>query len=384
MNRICVVTGNRAEYGLLRWVMDGIKNSDFLELKTIVTGMHLLPEYGLTLNQIKEDGFNIDKKIDILLSSDTPVGITKSMGIGLISFADALDELKPDLLLVLGDRFETLAAVNAALIAKIPVAHLHGGESTEGLIDEAIRHSITKMSHIHFVAAETYKEKVIQLGEQPNTVFNVGGLGLDNLSRLELLDKKKLEETLDFKFKDRNLLITFHPVTLESDTSKLQIEELLEAISSLTNTGFIFTMPNMDTDGKVLFEMIKNFNKDNENAKLFDSLGQLKYLSCIKHVDMVVGNSSSGLIEVPSFKKPTINIGDRQKGRLKANSVIDCDPVKKSITNALNKAFSSEFQNIVRETINPYGNGGASNKIIKILEEYNFKNILKKSFYKLS
>lgn len=383
MNRICVVTGNRAEYGLLRWVMDGIKNSDFLELKTIVTGMHLLPEYGLTLDHIKKDGFNIDKKIDILLSSDTPVGITKSMGIGLISFADALDELKPDLLLVLGDRFETLAAVNAALIAKIPVAHLHGGESTEGVIDEAIRHSITKMSHIHFVAAQIYKEKVIQLGEHPNTVFNVGGLGLDNLARLDLLDKKMLEKNLDFKFKDRNLLITFHPVTLESNTSELQIKELLEAISTLKNTGFIFTMPNMDTGGKVIFEIIKNFTKDKENAKLFSSLGQLRYLSCIKYVDIVVGNSSSGLIEVPSFKKPTINIGDRQKGRLKANSVIDCDPDKKSITNSLNKAFSSEFQNIVKETINPYGNGGASNKIIKILEEYNFKNILKKSFYKL-
>jgi len=383
MKKICVVTGNRAEYGLLRWVMDGINNSELLELNVIATGMHLLPDYGLTVNNIEKDGFQIDKKIEMLLSSDTPVGISKSMGIGLIGFADTLEQLKPDLLLVLGDRFEILSAVTAALIARIPVAHLHGGESTEGLIDEAIRHSITKMSHIHFVASEIYRKKVIQLGEHPERVFNVGGLGIDNLLKLDLLEKEELEKELDFKFKDRNLLITFHPITLENNTSNIHMNELLEALFSLKNTGLIFTMPNIDTDGRVIFDMIKQFIKGKEHAKLFSSLGQLRYLSCIKHVDAVIGNSSSGLIEVPSLKKPTINIGDRQKGRLKASSVIDCKPMKKSIIDSLNKAFSSDFQYIVRGTINPYGNGGASQKIIKILEEYNFKNILKKSFYEL-
>ncbi len=383
MKKICVVTGNRAEYGLLRWVMDGINNSELLELNVIATGMHLLPDYGLTVKNIEKDGFHIDKKIEMLLSSDNSVGISKSMGIGLIGFADALDQLKPDLLLVLGDRFEILSAVTAALIARIPIAHLHGGESTEGLIDEAIRHSITKMSHIHFVASEIYRKKVIQLGENPERVFNVGGLGIDNLLKLDLLEKEDLEKELDFKFKDRNLLITFHPVTLENNTSKKHMHELLDALLLLKNTGLIFTMPNVDTDGKVLLEMIKEFISDNENAKLFSSLGQLKYFSCIKYVDVVIGNSSSGLIEVPSLKKPTINIGDRQKGRLKANSVIDCKATKKSIIESLNKAFSKEFQSIVKETINPYGRGGASKKIIKILEEYNLKDILKKSFYEI-
>lgn len=383
MRKVCVVTGSRAEYGLLRWVMDGIKKSNLLDLNLIVTGMHFAPEYGLTINEIKKDGFHIDKKIDSLLTSNTPAGITKSMGLGLIGFADALDDLKPDLLLVLGDRYEILTAVNAALLARIPVAHLHGGESTEGVIDEAIRHSITKMSHLHCVASDVYKKRVIQLGEHPNTVFNVGGLGIDNLLRLDLLDKKDLEKSIDFKLKDRNLLITFHPVTLENNTSERQIFELLEALSAFENTGLIFTMPNADTDGKKISEMIRNFSKDNTNAILFNSLGQLRYLSCVKHVDAVVGNSSSGIAEVPSFKKPTINIGDRQKGRLKAKSVIDCDPIKDSIFYAIKRAFSEEFKLEVQGSINPYGNGGASNEVLKILENIEFENILKKSFYDL-
>ena len=383
MKKICAVTGSRAEYGLLRWVMEGIKKSKLLNLQLIVTGMHLLPEFGLTANSIVSDGFHIDKKIDMLLSSDTPVGITKSMGIGLIGFAEALNELKPDLLLVLGDRFEILTAVNAALLARIPIAHIHGGESTEGAIDEAIRHSITKMSHIHFVASRTYKNRVIQLGEHPNTVYNIGGLGIDNFTKLNLLDKSSLEKAIEFKLKNKNLLITFHPVTLENNTSKNQMNELLHSLSELKDTGLIFTMPNADTDSRVLFKMIQDFVLKNRNAIVFSSLGQIRYLSCIKYVDAVIGNSSSGLIEVPYLKKPTINIGDRQKGRLKADTIIDCNPERLSINNAIKKAFSNDFKSKIKDSINPYGNGGGSEKIVKIIEGYNLNDILKKNFYNI-
>ncbi len=383
MKKICVVTGSRAEYGLLRWVLEGINKSKLLNLQLIVTGMHLLPEFGSTVNSIENDGFYIDKKIEMLLSSDTPVGITKSMGLGLIGFAEALNELKPDLLLVLGDRFEILTAVNAALLARIPIAHIHGGESTSGAIDEAIRHSITKMSHIHFVASSTYKNRVIQLGEHPNTVYNVGGLGIDNFIKLNLLDKNSLEKEIEFKLKNTNLLITYHPVTLENNTSKDQMYELLHSLSELEDTGLIFTMPNADPDSKVLFEMIKDFVQKNINAKVFFSLGQLRYLSCIKYVDAVIGNSSSGLIEVPYLKKPTINIGDRQKGRLKANTVIDCSPNRLSISMAIKKALSNDFKSKLKNCINPYGDGGGSEKIVKIIEEYNLNDILKKNFYNI-
>ena len=381
MKKICVVTGSRAEYGLLRWVLEGIKKSKLLDLQLIVTGMHLLPEFGLTVNSIEKDGFFIDKKIDMLLSSDTPVGITKSMGLGLIGFGEALNELMPDLLLVLGDRFEILTAVNAALLARIPIAHIHGGETTAGAIDEAIRHSITKMSHIHFVASRTYKNRVIQLGEHPNNVYNVGGLGIDNLIKLDLLDKNSLERSIEFKLKKINLLITFHPVTLENNTSKNQMNELLHSLSDRRETGLIFTMPNADTNSKVLFEMIQDFVQKNTNAKVFSSLGQIRYLSCIKYVDAVIGNSSSGLIEVPYLKKPTINIGDRQKGRLKADTVIDCKPKRLSINKAINKALSNNFKSKIKDCINLYGNGGGSEKIVKIIEGYNLNKILKKNFY---
>ena len=384
MKKICVITGTRAEYGLLRWVMEEIKGSNVLTLNLIVCGMHLSPEFGLTIKQIEEDGFKVNKKIEMLLSSDTPASIAKSMGIGLISFADALEDLKPDLIMVLGDRYEILSAASAALVARIPVAHLHGGESTERCIDEAIRHSITKMSHIHFVACKPYQKRVIQLGEQPSTVFNVGGLGIDNILKLNLLDKNKLEQSLDFEFRKKNFLITFHPVTLESNTSEEQMNQLLESLSSFEETGFIFTMPNSDTHGRILFAMIKKFAEENSNAKYFTSLGQLRYLSCIQQTDLVIGNSSSGIIEAPTFRKPTINIGDWQKGRIKADSIIDCKPEKESIINAIKKAISVDFQESVKKTINPYGNGGASSKIVKILEEYNFDDIIKKNFYNLN
>ena len=379
--KICVVTGTRAEYGLLRWVMQGIKDAPELTLQVIATGMHLSPEFGLTYRDIERDGFQIDRKVEMLLSSDTPVGVAKSMGLGLIGFADALSELQPDLMVVLGDRFEIFSAVSAALIARIPVAHLHGGEATEGAFDEAIRHSITKMSHLHFVAAEAYRQRVIQLGEQPDRVFLVGGLGIDNIKRLKLLDRAELELALGFQLGRKNLLITFHPVTLENATATDQMAELLAALETLTDTRLIFTMPNADTDGRVLIEMITQFVAKHSNAHAYTSLGQLRYLSCIQHVDGVVGNSSSGLIEVPSLKKGTINIGDRQRGRLKAASVIDCDPNRISIAAGLNRLYSADFQQALPYVPNLYGEGGASERVVSILISHVADDMLKKRFF---
>jgi GDP/UDP-N,N'-diacetylbacillosamine 2-epimerase (hydrolysing) len=384
MKKICVVTGSRAEYGLLRWVMEGIRNSQKLELHVIATGMHLSQEFGLTYREIEKDGFRIDRKVEMLLSSDTPIGITKSMGLGIIGFADALDEFKPDLLLVLGDRYEIFAASSSAMIARIPIAHLHGGEATEGLFDEPIRHSVTKMSHLHFVATEEYQQRVIQLGEHPDRVFHVGGLGIDNIHNLILLNKVELEESLGFKFGRKNLLVTFHPITLEIGMESEQMNELLGALEKLENVHIIFTMPNADTGGRILFKMIEKFVSNNPSSKAFTSLGQTRYLSCLNHVDGVIGNSSSGLAEVPTFKIGTINVGDRQRGRVKARSVIDCEPNEPSISSAIKKLYSADFQNKLTTVKNPYGCGGASESIVNILNEVSLDGILKKKFYNLN
>lgn len=380
---VCVVTGTRADYGLLRWVMEGIRQSPDLRLQVIATGMHLSPEFGLTYREIEKDGFAIDRKVEMLLSSDTPAGITKSMGVGLMGFGEAIEQLKPDLMLVLGDRFEIFAAAAAAMVARVPLAHLHGGETTEGAIDEAIRHSITKMSHLHFVAAEEYRRRVVQLGEAPERVFLVGGLGIDNLRRLELLDRAALEAALDFKLGPKNLLVTFHPVTLEESTAGAQMAELLAALDALEDTHLIFTMPNADTDGRILIDMIEQFVAARPHARAYTSLGQLRYLSCIRQVDGVVGNSSSGLAEVPSFHKGAVNIGDRQRGRLKAESVIDCSPERGSIAGALRTLYSPEFQAQLATVRNPYGEGGASEKVVRVLQEYPLDTLLKKTFYDL-
>jgi len=367
--KVCVVTGTRAEYGLLRWVMQGIQDSDVLDLQLIVTGMHLSPEFGLTVQEIEADGFRIDRKVEMLLSSDTPVGITKSMGLAMIGFADALGELQPDLLLVLGDRFETFAAASAALIARIPIAHCHGGELTEGAFDDALRHSITKMAHLHFVAAEEYRQRVIQMGEHPDRVFLVGGLGVDAIQRIKVLSREELEAALDFKLGPRNLLITFHPVTLEHNSSAQQMGELLAALDELADTHLIFTMPNADTDGRVLIQMIQDFCATRSPyAKAFTSLGQLRFFSCIQHCDGVVGNSSSGLLEVPSFKKGTVNIGDRQKGRLRAATVMDCEPERAAISEAIKRLDELNTLGGSVDFANPYGSGNASECILHQFE----------------
>src|SRR3989338_4133875 len=321
MRKICIITGTRAEYGLLYWLMKEMQSNASLELQVIVTGMHLSPEFGLTYKEIEKE-FSINKKIEMLLSSDTPIGISKSMGLAQISFAEAYEDLSPDIAVVLGDRFEIFSAATAAMIARIPIAHIHGGETTEGAFDEAIRHSVTKMSHLHFVATEEYRQRGIQLGEDPKRVFNFGAPGLDNINNLHLLTKEEFEESIGFKLGMKNLLVTFHPVTLEQSTAKEQFQQLLFALDSLSDTHIIFTKANADTDGRIINYMIDSYVSANSNKSIaFTSLGQLRYLSALQNVDAVVGNSSSGLIEAPSFKIGTINIGDRQKGRIKAASV---------------------------------------------------------------
>ena len=381
MKKICVITGTRAEYGLLYWLIKGIEADKELQLQLIVTGMHLSPEFGLTYKEIEKE-FKIDKKIEMLLSSDTPVGISKSIGLAQISFSEAYDDLKPDLVLVLGDRYEIFAAASTAMIANIPISHLHGGETTEGAFDEAIRHSITKMSHLHFTATDRYKNRVIQLGENPSRVFNVGALGIENIKRLPLMSKDEFEKSIDFKLDKKNILVTFHPVTLEENSASTQFQELLNAIDELKNTNIIFTKANSDTDGRVINHMIDNYVSKNSNKSVcFTSLGQLRYLSALQFVDAAVGNSSSGLLEAPSFKIGTINIGDRQKGRLKTDSIIDCNPNKKNILESFSKLYSLEFQTSLENIKNPYGDGKVSRKIIDIIKNTNFNNIIKKSFY---
>lgn len=378
--KVCVVTGSRAEYGLLKWVMEGLQASDALDLQLVVTGSHLVAEFGLTYQEIERDGFRIDRKVDVLLAADTGVAVAKSMGLGMIGFADAYRDLAPDLLLVLGDRFEMLAAVSAALVTRIPVAHVHGGEKTEGAIDDAIRHAITKMSHLHFVAANEYRERVIQLGEAPDRVFCVGGLGVDAIHRVQLLDRQTLEKATEFSFGARNLMVTFHPETLGKVSALDQVSALLNALDRFPDIRVIFTYPNADMDGQSITRLIENYVTTHPASRAYKSLGQLNYLSCLQYVDAVVGNSSSGLLEAPSFNKGTINIGQRQAGRLRAESIIDCDANEESIVAAINRLYSPVFQSMLAGVNNPYGNGGAADAIVAALESADFGCLLHKSF----
>jgi GDP/UDP-N,N'-diacetylbacillosamine 2-epimerase (hydrolysing) len=380
--KICVVTGTRAEYGLMYWLLKEIESDPDLELQLIVTGMHLSAEFGLTYKIIEKDNFKISKKIEVILSSDSSVGISKSMGLAMISFSEAFNELNPDICVVLGDRFEIFSAVTAAMISKIPLAHIHGGERTEGAFDEGIRHSITKMSQLHFTAAEQYSNRVIQLGENPKCVFNFGAPGLDNISNLKLLNKSEFEKSINFKLGELNFLVTFHPVTLENNSAEKQFNELLSALSEFDNAKILFTLPNSDTNGRIIIKLIEDYVKLNSKKSLaITSLGQLRYLSALKHFSVVIGNSSSGLLEAPSLKIPTVNIGSRQDGRLKASSVIDCNPNFFDISKSIKVVLDEKFQKSLKNTINPYGSGGASKKIKETLKSYDLKNILIKKFY---
>ena len=383
MRKICVITGTRAEFGLLRPLIELINKDAELQLQLIATGMHLSPEFGYTLDEITAAGFVVDKKVECLLSSDTSVGVSKTIALAILGFADALQALQPDLVVVLGDRTEILGAVIAAGMANIPIAHLHGGETTEGAYDEAIRHSITKFSHLHFTSTEVYRKRVIQLGEQPDTVFNVGAIGLDSIKKLKLLNREAFEKSIDFKLKKKNVLITYHPVTLEKEAPIQTFENILQALDELPDTGLIFTHANSDKNGRIINKMITDYVNNNKNkAVAFKSLGQLCYLSALQFIDFVIGNSSSGILEVPAFHIPTINIGNRQKGRINCKSVINStntlEDIRKSITFALNKQFREKIQ----QQESPYGNGTAAEKILKVIKEHSTIS-LKKSFYNI-
>lgn len=381
MKKVCVVTGTRAEYGLLYPVLKKINNDSELSLQLVVTGTHLSPEFGYTISEIEKDGFNISSKIEILLSSDTSVGVCKSMGLANISFSETFDRLKPDIVILLGDRFETFCAASVATVCNIPIAHLHGGETTEGAFDEAFRHSITKMSYLHFTSTEAYRKRVIQLGEDPKRVFNVGALGVENIKRIKLLDKESLEKKLDFNLNDKLFLITFHPTTLEKNTSKNQFSEILKALDNF-NAKLIFTKANSDKDGRIINYMIDEYVKNRNNAIAFKSMGILNYLSAMKYSSLVIGNSSSGIIEAPSFKIPTINIGDRQRGRIQAESVINSKPLYHDIRLAIERGISKEFNNYIKDMTNPYGNGNTSQKVIDIIKRTLEDKIkIKKTFY---
>ena len=418
--KICIFTGSRAEYGLLYWPMREIQASSQLQLQLLVTGMHLSPEFGLTYREIEKDGFSIDEKVEMLLSGDSPTSIAKSMGLASISFADAFQRLQPDLLLGLGDRFELFAAAQVALVMRIPMAHISGGDVTEGAFDESFRHSITKMSHLHFVTNALSEQRVRQLGEDPRWIFNVGNPGLDHLKKTPLWSFQALKSQLGIPLKKNFFLITFHPVTLEDNSSQKQAHELLEALKTLKQkcdkekreVTFLFTQTNADSHGRIINHLLEQFvNEYPSSAYLFPSLGQRAYLSAMKHCQLVLGNSSSGMMEAPSFNKPTVNIGDRQKGRLKPNSVIDCLPNRDSILKAIDKALNMDLKGTVHPHLNPnshpnpnpnshsnsnsnsdpgsnphpYGEGNSSQKICQILEEIpDYKILIKKKFYTLS
>ena len=364
MRKICVVTGSRADYGLLYWLMKDIQASPLFELQLVVTGMHLSPEFGLTANHIEKDGFTIAARVESLLSSDTAIGVTKAVGLGVIGFADVFDRLHPDLVLVLGDRFETFAAAQAALFARLPIAHIGGGDVTEGAFDEAMRHGISKMSQLHFVTNKDAASRLARMGEDPEHIFNVGSPGLDHLHRGHLADRARLERELDFRFREKNFLITFHPVTLDRAPSGDQLEALLGALdASGPDVGLIFTLPNADTDGRAIIKRIEEYVSCKDNARAYSSLGQERYLGTMAIADVVIGNSSSGLYEAPSLRTPTVNIGLRQQGRLKAASIFDCPPEKEAISNAIVQALVFGRQTVE----NPYQQGDCAALIISKL-----------------
>jgi len=382
MKKICVITGSRAEYGLMSRVMRLIQEEPDMQLQIIATNMHLSVEYGETYKEIEADEFVIDKKIPILSSSDTTNATAKSVGTGMIGFADAYEELQPDMIMVLGDRHEILAAVSTALFYKIPVIHIHGGEITEGAYDDSIRHAITKMSHLHFTSTEAYRQRVIQMGENPETVYYVGALGCENIRQMQLMDKEELEKSLNFKLDRNTILVTFHPVTMENNTSEKHLKELLAAIDKFENLRMIFTLPNSDTDGQVIIKLITEYvAKNSHKAICFSSFGAKRYLSIFQYIGSVVGNSSSGLIEAPSFHIPTLNIGDRQKGRIAAASVIHCKPERADIEEKLKVIMQPGYAESFKNIENPYDKPNTAYEIVQTIKKTNINPV--KKFYNL-
>ena len=384
MKRIGIMTGTIAEYGLLKSLMQEINKDNDLELYLIVSGMHLSPEFGMTYKEIEEDGFEINAKVEMLLSSDSPAGISKSIGLGVIGFADEFQRADLDMLILLGDRYEALSAAISAMVMRIPIAHLHGGELTEGAIDEGIRHSITKMSYLHFTSTEEYRRRVIQLGENPERVFCVGAIGVENIKKINLMTKEELERSIHFEIDENTVIVTYHPVTLENNTVEEQFLNLLEVLDRNPKIRMIFTKANADTNGRIVNELIDKYAAQNsERACAFMSLGQKRYLSALKYCRIVIGNSSSGIIEAPSFGKPIINIGDRQKGRICADSVINCGYTQQEIQQAMETALTEEFENKARNCRNPYEKENTAANIISVIKDYllNDKIKLKKGFY---
>lgn len=381
--KICVITGTRAEYGLLKPLIAKINCDSSMELQLVVTGMHLSPEFGLTYHEIEQDGFTVTERNEMLLSSDTPNGVTKSIGLGIIGFADIFTRIVPDLVVLLGDRYEALAAATAAMIHRIPIAHIHGGELTEGVIDEAIRHSITKMSSLHFTSTEQYRKRVIQLGERPERVFCVGALGVENIRTQSLLCREDLEKSLQFSLNVPYVMVTFHPVTLERHTAQVQIENLLDALDAFREYHVIFTKANADTDGRIINQRIEEYaNRNTERAIVVTSLGMVRYLSALQYCDIVIGNSSSGIVEVPSFQIPTVNIGDRQKGRTRGKSVIDCGWKKEEVVAAIQKAQVLRKDRTLEKMTNPYEGVNTSDSILASIKSYLHENHdIKKKFY---
>ncbi|ULT28263.1 UDP-N-acetylglucosamine 2-epimerase [Sphingobacterium sp. E70] len=385
MKKICIITATRAEYGLLKPLMHKLKESNQFKLQVVVTGAHLSPEFGLTYRFIEADGFSIDEKVEMLLSSDTPSGIVKSMGVAQMGFADLFNRFVPDAVVLLGDRYEMLSIAAAATIFTIPIIHLHGGEITEGAYDDAIRHAVSKLSAVHFTSTEEYRQRLIQMGENPNKVYNVGAIGLDNIVELPLLNREELEENLGIKFKKYNFQVTFHPETLSDMSSEEQFEILLQAIRQQKNSYFIFTKANADTNGRIINQMIDKFVLENSNvASAYDSLGSLRFLSVVKICDAIVGNSSSGIIEAPSLRTATINIGDRQRGRTQADSILNCNVEFNDVLRCFKTVKDDGFKKLLMNVQNPYGEGGTSDKIVQILSQLEWGDLKIKKFHNIA
>ena len=385
MRKICFFTSTRADYGIMSRLMRRISDATDCELQIIATNMHLSPEYGLTYREIEADGFRIDKKVEMMLSSDTRNGIVKSMGVALLGFADALEELEPDIAVILGDRYEMLVAAEACMIYKIPIAHLGGGDITEGAFDDAVRHSITKQSHLHFASTDIARRRIIQMGEQPDRVFNFGGLANDNILHEPIMPKEELEKSLEFKLDKPFLLTTFHPVTMEENTAEGQIKSLLTVLENyLADYKIIFTLPNSDADSRVIADQIKAFVASHPSDSFsIVSLGKRRYYSALKHCTAVVGNSSSGIYEAPSFHVPTLNIGDRQKGRLRGESVVDVDATLEGISFGMRKILSDDFRAFVQTTQSPFEKPGTLENMFEVIAHYPLENLIEKKFYNL-
>tara|TARA_B100001057_G_C22853551_1_gene951901 strand:- start:1530 stop:2693 length:1164 start_codon:yes stop_codon:yes gene_type:complete len=382
--KICVFTGGRAEYGILKPLLDELKKDKNFSLKLLVSGMHLSNEFGLTYKTIETDGFKCDEKIEMVMSSDTTEGICKSIGIGIISYGEALKRIAPDWLVILGDRYESMALAVAATVSRIPIAHIQGGEVTTGAIDDHFRHSITKMSNLHFVYADEYKKRVVQLGENPKSVFNYGALNLDAIKKIKVLEKNQLFEQLNLDITQKVAIVTFHPVTLDNNSSLKQFQELLNALKKFDDLQIVFTKTNSDTDGRVINSMIDKYVLANKkSSSCFKSLGQLKYISLLKYSKIVIGNSSSGLIETPIFKIPTVNIGDREKGRIRTKNIIDCDPSTKNIVSAIKKGLSKKFINSLVKMKNPLEKRDTAKKIANKLKYFPKVKSTKKDFYNI-